>query len=232
MTKPKKTAPVTEAPAALTLDPKPKLPRDLFKVPASNRIAKYAEVEAACRESLAQRIDLSYQMYLEIGDEKGWVEEIQRRFEAVGLVVPSRKSLYDNVNIFEVLRMPAPFGLGIKLKQTSTYSYARMRVLAQNREWSLAHPDRARALLEQVDTSEPKIRQMIMEETGKTETPDPTPVLRFKLPEAKVALVKQALDDVAAELVSAGQVPPENRDELLLNIIDEWKDLKRAAQKA
>lgn len=208
-----------------------KLPRDLFRVPANNRIARYAEMEAACRESLAQRIDLTFQFFQEIGDPKGWIEEIQKRFEATGATPPATKSLRDNIKIFQVLRMPPPAGLGITLRQASVYSYGRMRVLAQNKDWTLANVDRAKAFLEDPNASEPKMRQLIREETGKAEPADTTPVLRLRLPEKKLAAVAKAINDVATELEKAGKKVPENRDELLVNIISEWRQFKRDAAK-
>ena len=208
-----------------------KLPRDLFRVPANNRIARYAEMEAACRESLAQRIDLTFQFFQEIADHKNWIEELQKRFEATGVTPPATKSLRDNIKVFQVLRMPPPVGLGLTLRQTSVYSFGRMRVLAQNADWTLANMERAKALLEDPNASEPKMRQLIREETGKAEPADTTPVLRLRLPEKKLAAVAKAIDDVAAELEKAGKKVPENRDELLVSIIGEWRQLKRAAAK-
>lgn len=204
-----------------------KLPRDLFKVAADNRVQTYLEMEAACRLHLARRIDLTFQLAQEVGDEAGWTERIQERFVAEGAVAPGVRSLRDDIKIFEVLRLPAPQGLGVPLKKVAVSSYGRMRTLAQNAEWTLANAERARALLDDPHTSEPKMRELIASELGKSPA-EKLPVLRFSLPEKSIKVVEKALEEVTKDLDKRGERVPESQGELLLTIISEWKKLKKA----
>jgi len=211
MTKAKKTAQT------------PALPADLFKG-GRDKISAYVRQIHTCREAAANRIDLSYQLFLALdpeAQERGFLPALIAQFEAAGHHI-GKQTLSDDIKIFRVLRL----GLGMSRAEVTSHAYRRMRTLAQNAEWTLANPDEARRLLSDPAANDEVVRAALLGSKAAAAKPV---VLKLKLKPADLKKVDKALVDVARSLKKSGQPVPENRDELLLTVISEWRALKKAA---
>lgn len=202
------------------------LPSDFYNT-RTNKLRAYFELDERARLAIAKRIDLTYQIYLAtaVEGDSSWLPKMVEAFENDAGRAPHRNTLGDDLKIFQVLRFPAPHGLGITLAQAGTYSYGRMRVLAQNAEWTLANADRAREMLEAKDTSEPKMRQEISEAINGPKAP-PAPQMKLIFDGTGLRRVDSALKAAAREIKRGGGEEVENPNDLLLFIIDDWKRLK------
>lgn len=192
------------------------MPKDLFKG-RRDKYAEYANQVDAARDALGKRIDVAYQIYLEVNPDranKRFLPEMMARFESMGRPV-GYQTLADDIKIFRVLRLH----LGMSRAQVQTISYRRMRTVAQNEPWALANADLARRSLLDPALTEERLRALI------TERPRPErqgQAMQFIFSRPAARRVGRALK------AAAEAFPDQQTDEdLLLTIIREWQRLRR-----
>lgn len=193
------------------------MPKDLFKG-GRDKYAEYANQVDAARDALGKRIDVAYQIYLEVNPDrvnKRFLPEVMARFESMGRPV-GYQTLADDIKIFRVLRLH----LGMSRAQVQTISYRRMRTVAQNEIWALANTDLARQSLLDPALTEERLRALI------TERPRPAPqggkAMQFVFSRPAARRIDRALKAAAETLPGT-----HTNEDLLLTIVREWQQLRR-----
>lgn len=209
------------------------LPEDLARFDADPDVA-YQMLQGQSGKVRAQRIDLIGHLALQEkqAGKGSWRERVQARLkledDATGLKVIS-----DAAKTFDLFRMPPPYGLGFEQGQVAQYKPGRLRVFAQNADWSLKNADRVHELLEHQDQhNEASIREEIQkakqsELQGKpVEKPDfENFVLRLKRDEA--SLLRTILGAVARKNEAVGGVTLSEKEgvrngDLVMILASEW----------
>lgn len=204
------------------------LPSDIYKGAHKNKLTDYGKQVDLGRAAIAKRIDLAFQLLLEVnpsGETHGFLPAVMQKFNELGRV-PSSQTLADEVKIFRVLRLPALQGMGLTHAEIAGFPFSRMRVLAQNAKWTLAHQEEALEMLRDSHGSEAAMRDII----AGPKPPNALVTRQIKLNAKGFAAIDKALSDVAADLEKQGKEVPANQNELLLTIIAEWRKLKKAAK--
>lgn len=145
------------------------LPTDMYRTDAPDQAWKSLDQQSA--EATAQRIDLSYLLHLEElkKGKQGWMERVIQRLELEGADAKrGAQVIADSVKVFKLFRTPAEHGgLGFSRERMTGVSFRKLRVFAQNKDWSEANRDRIPEMLDAI-SSEEKLREIIRAERGVT----------------------------------------------------------------
>lgn len=145
------------------------LPDDMYQ--SDNLEGAWKSLDENESATIAQRVDLAYAFHLEevARGKGGWMSRVIERLALEG---PDAKRgaqiIADSVKVFKLFRTPAEYGgLGFKREELAGHSFSKLRVFAQNKDWSAQNKERIPQMLEEL-SSEAAIRAVIREERGIT----------------------------------------------------------------